>query len=425
MRNFLKSKLNSRQLACFTVIVMVFLGTIILLLPSCKSNSVNKLTGEPPVTGNGELAAITVNTQQIADHVQAPVALAFPGNGDIWVAEQTGKIRLLSGGKLSHEPFLDITPKMVKVNSGYDERGLLGMVLHPNFNTNKKFFVFYSAPSSGSFDHQGVLAEYHLLPNSDKADPNSERIILRVEEPESNHNGGCLQFGKDGYLYIALGDGGGAGDKHGDFGNGQKMDTWLGKILRVDVNTDNGYKVPSDNPFVNKTDAKPEIWAYGLRNPWRFSFDKASGQLFAGDVGQDAWEEVDVVEKGNNYGWRITEGKHCFNPASGCNLQGITMPIFDYSHQEGICIIGGYVYNGTQLLALKSKYLFADWTGPVFYLQKTGSGWQRGKITLQNYPQNLRITGFGEDPAGEQYILTNPDNGPGGAKGGIYKLVKD
>lgn len=204
-------------------------------------------------------------------------------------------------------------------------------------------------------------------------DPNGGRIVLTIEEPESNHNGGCIQFGPDGYLYLSFGDGGGQGDKHGEIGNGQNMDTWLGKILRIDVNATAGYTVPKDNLYVIKKDVKPEIWAFGFRNPYRFSFDKVSRQLFAGDVGQDSWEEVDIIKKGGNYGWRTMEGTHCYNPSTGCDIKGVTMPIAEYSHREGNSVIGGCVYNGQQLSLLKSKYLFADWTGRVYYLQKAGA----------------------------------------------------
>jgi glucose/arabinose dehydrogenase len=274
-------------------------------------------------------------------------------------------------------------------------------------------------------DHTGVLAEYKLLPNSDQADPASARIVLTIEEPESNHNGGCIQFGPDGYLYVSFGDGGGQGDKHGETGNGQRLDTWLGKILRIDVNAETGFKVPKSNPFVGNANAKPEIWAYGFRNPWRFSFDRASKQLFAGEVGQDTWEEVDIVNKGANYGWRLMEGTHCYNPATGCAIKGITMPITEYSHKIGVSVTGGYVYNGLQIATLKHKYVFADWTGPIFYLQKSGAKWLRGRVMLQNYPENLKITAFGEDQSGEIYVLTNPDTGPGNTKGGLYKIVKN
>jgi glucose/arabinose dehydrogenase len=367
--------------------------------------------------------AITLKVQQIAGNLQGPTAIVFPGNGDAWVTEQAGKIRVIKNGKLSDAPLLDIGPKLVKLNNGYEERGLLGIALHPQFKSNKKFYLYYSVPSTKGSNHTGVLAGYSLTTDG-KVDANSGRVILTVEEPDGNHNGGCIQFGADNYLYVSLGDGGGQGDKHGTIGNGQALDTWHGKILRIDVNTDNGYKVPNDNPFVDKAGAKPEIWAYGFRNPYRFSFDKATGELFAGDVGQDTWEEVDLVKKGANYGWRLTEGTHCYNPATGCDIKGITMPISEYHHREGVSVIGGYVYNGKQIPALKSKYLFADWTGPVYYLAKTKDVWQRGKVTLQGIQPNVKITGFGEDPSGELYVLTNPDTGPENTKCIVYKVVK-
>ncbi|TCD03948.1 PQQ-dependent sugar dehydrogenase [Pedobacter psychroterrae] len=368
-----------------------------------------------------EPAPITLKVRQVAGNLQAPTAIVFPGNGDIWVTEQTGKIRLIRNGKLSPSAVLDLQSKLPKINNSYEERGLLGIALHPKFSVNKKFYVFYSTPSSGKFNHTDVVAEYKLA-SADKADPNSGRIILAADKPDGNHNGGCLQFGKDGFLYISFGDGGGQGDKHGEIGNGQNLNTWLGKILRVDINADSAYAVPKDNPFVGRANTKPEIWAYGFRNPYRFSFDKASGQLFAGDVGQDLWEEIDIVKKGGNYGWRITEGTHCYNPAKDCDVNGITMPIAEYNHREGVSVTAGYVYNGRQIPALKGKYLFADWTGPVFYLQKAGAVWQRGKVTLQNIAEGSKITGFGEDQAGEIYVLTNPDTGPGNTMGKVYKL---
>jgi len=391
----------------------------------CLFSFAGKRKAKTPKADDGA-APMTLAVQPVATNLQAPTAMAFPGNGDVWITEQTGKIRVVKNGKLMDAPLLDVHSKLVQLSSSYEERGLLGITLHPKFATNRKFYVFYSTPSTQrKSDHTGVVAEYILPASGTIADPNSGRIILTIEEPESNHNGGCIQFGHDGYLYVSFGDGGGQGDKHGDFGSGQNMDTWLGKILRVDVNsTTNGYTVPKDNPFVGKPNAKPEIWAYGFRNPYRFTFDKATGQLFAGDVGQDTWEEVDIVTKGANYGWRLMEGTHCYNPATGCPEKGITMPITEYSHQIGISVIGGYLYNGQQLPTLKSKYLFADWTGKVFYLQKAGTVWQRGTVTLQNLPAGLKITGFGEDPQGELYILTNPDTGPGNAKCSVYKVVR-
>jgi len=263
------------------------------------------------------------------------------------------------------------------------------------------------------------------LPNSNVADPKSGRILLTVQHPESNHNGGCLQFGPDGYLYLSEGDGGGAGDKHnGNIGNGQNLNTFLGKILRIDVRGDKGYTIPKGNPFIGKPNVKPEIYAYGLRNTWRYSFDKATGELFGGDVGQDKYEEVDIIRKGGNYGWHITEATHCFSPSTGCSFNGIIMPIAEYSHHEGISVTGGYVYNGSALPGFKGKYIFGDWSGPMFYLQKGADGtWKRGKLSVTG-PNGLKITSFGEDSSGELYVVTNTNTGPDGVKGAVYKIVK-
>ncbi len=376
-------------------------------------------------TINLKVATIKLKVATIATNLQAPTAIAFPSNGEVWITEQGGKIKVIKNGKVSDVPILDLKSKLKKFFEGYDERGLLGITLHPQFKTNKKFYVFYSVNSTQKSDHTSVIAEYQYTDGLAPLDPNSGRVIFTIENPQSNHNGGCLQFGPDGYLYISVGDGGGQGDKHGTIGNGQDMDTWHGKILRVDVNTESTYLVPKDNPFIGKEGYKPEIWAYGFRNPWRFSFDKTTGQLFVGDVGQDKWEEVDIVKKGANYGWRIAEGTHCYNPATACDLKGITMPISEYPHTEGLSVTGGYVYNGKQLPGLKNKYVFADWTGPVFYLQKVGTKWSKGKITLQNFPKTARITSFGEDQDGELYVLTNPETGPENKEGIVYKIVKN
>jgi len=375
------------------------------------------------------LPTISLKVQKITDTLEALTDMVFPFQGEMWVTEQGGKIWPIKNGIIGKIPVMDLGSKMVKLNKGYEERGLLGITLSPDFKNNRKFYVFYSRPSeSRKFNFTVVVAEYKL-PVSGQIDPDSGRIILTVEEPDGNHNGGCLKFGPDGYLYISLGDGGGQHDQHGEIGNGQDMNTLLGKILRIDVNTGDTYKIPSDNPYVGKENVRPEIWAYGFRNPYRMSFDKVSGQLFVGEVGQDLWEEIDIVKKGGNYGWRIVEGKHCHNkdnkPDNGCNIKGITMPIDEYSHSVGISIMGGYVYNGNKIPSVKGKYVFADWTGPFFYLKKTGNTWSRGNIKLQNLPENLKITGINEDKDGELYVLTNPDTGPGNKKCGIYKLVNN
>jgi glucose/arabinose dehydrogenase len=276
-------------------------------------------------------------------------------------------------------------------------------------------------------DHKSILAQYKVsATNPDVADTKGE-VIMEIPQPESNHNGGCLAFGPDGYLYIGLGDGGGAGDKHGTIGNGQNLNTWLGKILRIDVDSKKPYAVPPDNPFVGRKNVKPEIYAYGLRNPWRFSFDRGSGKLFCADVGQDAWEEINLIEKGKNYGWRIMEGKHCYNPSTGCNTSGLTLPITEYDHEIGISVCGGYVYRGKMYSSLRGIYFFADWSGKVFFLKQEKDGtWKRGDVVADNNRTNdmgSKINSMGEDENGEIYFITQNLFGPKSPTGGVYRLA--
>jgi glucose/arabinose dehydrogenase len=399
-----------------TLLTVLLGGVGILLLPSYV------LRKPDP---DGLLApALTFKAQPIVDGLQAPLDMTFIGNGDILVAEQAGKIRLIKNGKLTDAPVLDISSKIIKLMP-VDVRGLLGFAVHPKFKSNHKIYVFYSAPATADkSDHKDVVAEYTLSDNATLPDPESGRILFTADEPGQGDNGGCLKFGPDGYLYVAMGDGGGGGDKHGPIGNGQNMNTLLGKILRIDVSSVSTYVVPKDNPFVSKADVKPEIWAYGLRNTWSFSFNRATKQLFTCDVGEGAWEEMDIIEKGGNYGWRMVEGNHCFNPKEGCDFTGTIKPLAEYDHKNGVCAIGGYVYNGSQLSAQKGKYFFADWTGPIYYIEKKGNEWQRGKVELQNYPANLKITSWGEDASGELYLITNGGNLLSETKGAIYKIVK-
>ncbi|MCX6351320.1 MAG: PQQ-dependent sugar dehydrogenase, partial [Bacteroidetes bacterium] len=214
---------------------------------------------------------------------------------------------------------------------------------------------------------------------------------------------------------------GGGGDMHGTIGNGQNTKTMLGKILRIDVNTPTSYKIPVDNPFV-KTQSKPEIFAYGLRNPWRFSFDRKTGKLFCADVGQDKWEEIDIIEKGKNYGWRIMEGNHCYNPSANCNENGIVLPIAEYNHAEGKSVTGGYVYRGAKYPAMNGKYIFADWTGSFFMLSNIGTQWKRQKLNPDKLSDKPYINSFGEDEKGELYVLGQKNIGPKKA-GKIYQLI--
>jgi glucose/arabinose dehydrogenase len=374
------------------------------------------------------LPAMKIKLKLISKGFTSPVGMASPKDGTnrIFVVEQGGKIKIIKNGALLPTPFLNISDRLDGLNIAYSEKGLLGLAFHPDYKTNGRFFVYYSAPfDNKNFDHKSVLAEFKVSANSDIAQTTGT-TILEIPEPESNHNGGCLQFGKDGYLYIGVGDGGGAGDKHGSMGNGQNLTTLLGKILRIDVNGKKPYEVPADNPFVNNTNAKPEIYAYGLRNPWRFSFDKVTGTLFCADVGQDEWEEVNIIEKGKNYGWRIMEATHCFNPAKNCNTSGLTLPIDEYSHETGISICGGYMYRGKMFPSLHGNYFFSDWSGKMFYLKKqTDASWQRGEVIADDNKTNdmgAKINSMGEDENGEVYIITQHLMGPKSPTGAVYRI---
>jgi glucose/arabinose dehydrogenase len=329
----------------------------------------------------------------------SPVGLesARDRSGRLFALEQAGKIRIIRNSAIVATPFLDITPK---VASG-GELGLLGLAFHPAYASNRKFYVDYTRPAGSLW--QTVIAEYLVSStNPDLADPNSERILLIVNQPFSNHNGGQLAFGSDGFLYIALGDGGSGGDP---LGNGQNKQALLGKILRVDVNSSTGglpYGIPADNPFANSGGA-PEVFAYGFRNPWRFSFDTAGGTLFAGDVGQDSFEEVDIVQKGLNYGWNTMEGTHCFSPSSGCNMAGLTLPINDYGRGQGATVIGGFVYRGSTTPALVGAYVFGDFiSGRIWGLRQNSSGgWDRTQLAATG----KAISSFGRDESNELYVV--------------------
>jgi len=393
------------------LIISLFLIQIII---SCKGKK------REPVTQNTEY-----KLELIANGFQSPVAMAAPNDQSnrIFICEQRGVLRLIKQGKLVEKPILDLRNKIVSLGSFYDERGLLGIALHPDFAVNGKLFVYYSSPSTiKSSNHKSRVSQFVMQKGKDEILPNSEKIILEIEQPEMNHNGGQLAFGPDGFLYIGLGDGGGSGDEHGATGNGQNLNTLLGKILRIDINTEEKYKIPEDNPFVN-SGGKPEIYAWGLRNPWRFSFDKSNGKLYCADVGQNKYEELNLIKKAGNYGWKIMEGNHCFETKT-CETKELILPVLEYNHDIGVSITGGYVYRGKILKDLVGTYIFADWTGPLFMTKEKNGTYVRENFAVANKLNEIRVLSFGEDEVGELYILSSQSVAPSSNKGALYKIVK-
>lgn len=378
---------------------------------------------------NAQQAAVRIKLEEIASGFTSPVGLASPkdGSGRIFVFEQGGRIKIVKNGVVNKEPFLDVSSRLDGLNIAYSEKGLLGLTFHPDYKTNGKFYIYYSAPEKRSgVDHKSVIAEYKVSTTNQDIAATSEKIIMEILQPESNHNGGMLEFGPDGYLYIGTGDGGGANDEHGTIGNGQDLNTLLGKILRIDVDKKEPYAIPNDNPFVGKAGHKPEIYAYGLRNPWRFSFDKVNGKLYCGDVGQNKYEEINIIEKGGNYGWRIMEGFHCFNPSSNCDKAGLKMPIAEYDHDTGISICGGYMYRGNSYPSLHGYYFFGDWSGKLFCIRRQPDNtWKKHEVFVNDSQSNDisgKINSMGEDANGEVYLLTQKLFGPKSPTGVLMKL---
>lgn len=378
---------------------------------SCGGDSAPS-TPSTPTTPTGSCAAGSVVSglpnlvaTRIASGLSSPLDLqSAPGDRTrLFVIEQAGRIRIVRNGAVVTAPFLDITGR---ISSG-GERGLLGLAFHPQYATNGRFFVNYTDRSGDTH-----IAEFKApTPSADSADASSERQILLVAQPFANHNGGGLAFGLDGFLYIGLGDGGSGGDP---LGNGQNLGTRLGKMLRIDVNGAQPYAVPADNPFVARAGALPEIWAYGLRNPWRFSFDRSTGDLYIGDVGQSALEEVDVGlasrRGGENYGWNTMEGSRCYSPSSGCNTSGLTLPITDYGRSDGFSITGGVVYRGCRMPGYSGHYFYADYGSGLVRSFRLENGravdardWTS---TLSGAARTLRNpSSFGVDIDGEIYIV--------------------
>jgi glucose/arabinose dehydrogenase len=434
---------------------------LLLILGSCSKNSNSTSNASPDL-------------QLVTDGLVSPVGVVEPPDSShrLFVLDEIGKIWIVgaNGQKLAN-PFMDLTSKIVTLSPDYDERGLLGLAFSPQFKTNGKFYVFYTAPPrpgtpipgapGATWNNTTTVSEFKVsAADSNTADMGTERVLLRGDHPYLNHNGGTLAFGPDGFLYISIGDGGNADD----VGNGHVSDWYaanlggngqdiymnlMGNILRIDVNG-SPYNIPPDNPFVG-TAALPEIWAYGFRNPFRFSFDMGgSRQLIVGDEGQSLYEEVDLVTKGGNYGWNVKEGTHCFDTDSdllvrpSCpNVDSAGKPLLDPNIElvntanpkgggVGIAIIGGFVYRGSALPSLQGKYIFgmlsqtgkAD--GQIYSSTPAASGtWSWGVLGLKSFTPNLGafLKSFGQDQHGEMYLMTSDQEGPQGTTGKVYKLI--
>lgn len=379
-------------------IVLFGLGIFLALCLLAGCGGVGSRSSNGPSPTPTPIAGIS--TQVVASGFTAPLDLESPpdNSGRLFVVEQGGTIRIIQNGTVLPQPFLNISGKVID----QVEMGLLGLTFHPSFQTNGKFYVNYVRNSAGQI--QSVISEFSVSPASaNQANPATERILLTVNQVQNfpNHKAGQLAFGNDGFLYFGLGDGGSEGDP---LGNGQNTQTLLGKMLRIDVNSTSPgkqYGIPPDNPFV-AGGGLPEIYAVGFRNPWRFSFDRPSGRLFVADVGGDRFEEVDIVQKGANYGWNIMEADHCFNPPSNCNMAGLTLPIVEIPHPDAEAVMGGFVYHGTALAGMQGMYIFGDLNGKIRALTENPPN--TFTLTLLA-TMNFNISSFGQDSAGELYVV--------------------
>lgn len=478
--------------------IMIFIVASILLLAACQPVNETAVPTEPvenipteesivPPTETPETEPPEETTQeptqqpaafeaavrleQVAAGMTAPVDLDAPndGTGRLFVTDQIGFIRVIdSDSNLLETPLLDLREQLVNINSNYDERGLLGMAIHPDFAENGRFFVYYSAPlrdqGPQGWDHTSILSEFTIpSENPNIADPNSESVIMEIDQPQGNHNSGAIAFGPDGYLYIPLGDGGGANDTGTGHvtdwyevnagGNGQDNEgNMLGSVLRIDIDNGDPYAIPEDNPGIS--DIYPEIWAFGFRNPYRMAFDPGGeNELFVGDAGQNLWEEVSIVEVGGNYGWNVREGTHCFSSDQPRNPEAIIDcptedpqgnplidPIIEFRNSNhpdgglGTSVVGGVVYRGGSLPAWDGRYIFGQWStgfatpdGDIFVATRPEEGmWDFEIIQIagrENNELGEYVLGFGQDTNGEVYVLTSQSAGPSGSTGSVYRFT--
>ena len=390
--------------------LMAFLGAACAtdLSPTPEAPSPDTTTAAPEAGSTPVLPLQSLRLEQVQPAgAQSPTNFVQAPNGLFFVTEQAGRLLVLGEEQLTDEHIFIPEPLDLRdrVSSRGSEEGLLGLAFSPHDRSH--LFLYYSAANP----RRSVISRFNF--NLEVA-PESELVILEVEQPYPNHNGGQIAFGPDGYLYIGLGDGGSAGDP---LGSGQDTSTLLGSILRIDVSEsteEQPYAIPPDNPFADSQGARPEIWAYGLRNPWRFSFDRETGELWTGDVGQNEWEEIDIIQRGGNYGWNVLEGNHCFRPRDNCDRQGRIPPVHEYSLDGAPCsVIGGYVYRGDAIPWLQGAYIYGDFcSGKVFGLR-----YQNDLVTAHKElaDTGLRIMSFAEDTAGNLYLLSQRE--------GVYRLV--
>ncbi len=435
-------------------------------MPTEKPTSAPTETPMPEATATSPPVAFepVIGLELVAEGLAAPLALMPAGDDSdrLFIMDQVGQIWILTPeGDLLAEPFLDVSDRMVSLQAGYDERGLLGLAFHPDYAENGRFYVYYSAPlrdgAPSGWNHTSHVSEFTVSGDDENAaNAGSERILLQVDQPQSNHDAGQIAFGPDGYLYVPLGDGGGANDigtgHTPELGNGQDTTNLLGSILRIDVDGGDPYGIPPDNPFAGEAGWE-EIYAYGFRNPYRIAFDAGGDrQLFVGDVGQNLWEEVDVVTRGGNYGWRIKEGTHCFDhqnpntspeacPDTGPLGETLIDPVIEYQNANapgglGVAVVGGMVYRGQAMPDFQGRYIFGDWS--------TGWGRPDGVLLVATPPEGteglwpfeaLRVAteengrlghyllSFGQDADLELYVLTSDTAGPAGDTGKVYKIV--
>ncbi len=384
-------------------------------LPAKATASTQESAPAQPTEGSHETSSSTptgeaahpgtsvksISLELVMSGFERPTYLTHAGDLRLFVSEQEGRIWTVSDGQVLNEPFLDIVRR---VESGSSEQGLLSVAFHPDYPSNGYFFVNYTGGGGDT-----VISRFEVSRDDpNMADAGSETVIITVNQPYGNHNGGQLQFGPDGYLYIGMGDGGSGGDPGN---NGQSADTLLGSLLRIDVDGSGPYSIPPDNPYVDDSSARDEAWAIGLRNPWRFSFDRTTGDLYIADVGQNQWEEINFQSSsdsgGANYGWNALEATHCFN-AESCETAGFTMPAAEYSHAEGGCsVTGGYVYRGSAYPSLGGNYFFGDYcSGRIWSLFRLPDGsWEMTEVGQVG----ANIASFGEDNEGEIYILDHSD----------------